>query len=804
MRARGTAALLATVWLTFAAIGRGEDWPQFRGPERHGTSSERNLLPSWAPGQPRELWRRELGPGYSAISVVGERLYTMATIGEEETVVCLDARTGETLWEAGVGASKVSELGDTGPRSTPTVDDGMVYAASSAGALVALSADDGGIVWTREHEGEPPRFGYAVSPLIDGDRLIVESGGTAQVPGVLALDKRSGELLWSALEGPAGYSSPIAVEIGGVRQYVFFRRVGNQLVSLSTEGELLWSHPTAALAVITTPIFHPPDRIFVASADDAFGGAMLRVRQTAGLFEVEEIWSERLMRNHFNSSVLVDGHLYGFDNGTFRCLDAQTGERRWAKRGFGKGSLVAAGGLLIVLSDGGTLALVEATPEAYRELGRSAAMTGRAWTAPSLADGRIYLRDFDEIVGFEASAPEVVDPAVAEVVERYLVARGGAERWREARSLELRGIYAAFSDHEPFTLVRRPDHLYRLDFTILGAPAVRARDEDGPWWRHPLLRPEPSRLEAGPYKTQVERESLFAPLLLDYADYGVGVELVGPSEVDGIPVTELRVTLADGSEERWYLDAETSLEVAVDSQVNDYTQSAVPMRQRVFFDDFREVGGLVIPFRIDYEFGHRLESMMVEQAFVDSTIDPATFRLETPAVETVEVPEEPPPSPPRAAEEAPAEPEPTPPAEPAPPRCGTLNVLDTNGDGRVSGADRYWRYLSLWKDDGDGSPEDAEVRSLYRHDVRHFSARLYSYTTAKDADRGVWVEEAIYFDLPGRKARAALAIDAGRLARGGELWLEDSTGARLDGLQVLRSGLTWVGADGERTDVLCN
>lgn len=243
--------------------------------------------------------------------------------------------------------------------------------------------------------------------MVDGGLLLIESGGAEADPGVLALDKATGELRWSALEGPAGYSSPIVVEIGGVRQYVFYRRVRNEVVSVSTTGEVLWQHPTSALAVITSPIFFPPDRIFVASADDGMGGSMLRILQGDQGFSVEELWNERLMRNHFNTSVLVDGYLYGFDNGTFRCLDAETGERRWSKRGFGKGSLLAADDLLYVLSDSGVLALVEATPEAFVELGRVTAMKGRAWSSPSLANGRLYVRDFDEIVGYDVRQPEV-------------------------------------------------------------------------------------------------------------------------------------------------------------------------------------------------------------------------------------------------------------------------------------------------------------------------------------------------------------------------------------------------------------
>jgi outer membrane protein assembly factor BamB len=379
-------------------------WNQYRGPARHGITSAEGLSASWSAQPPRELWRKPIGAGYSTVAAVGDRLYTMATVGEEEKVLCLDASTGETVWATSVGPSKASDLGDTGPRSTPTVDGDRVYTASSAGRLVALATSDGAEIWSHDFPGDPPRFGYSVSPLVDGDLVLIESGGSGEDPGILAFDKASGELRWSALEGPAGYSSPIVAEIDGVRQYIFYRRVRNEVVSLSTSGEVLWQHPTTALAVITTPVFFPPDRIFVASADDAMGGAMLRVTHDEGAFEVEELWSDRLMRNHFNTSVLVGDHLYGFDNGTFRCLDAETGERRWSKRGFGKGSLLAAGDRLYVLSDGGVLAQVQATPDGFQELGRVTAMKGRAWSSPSLADGRLYVRDFDEIVAFDVSA----------------------------------------------------------------------------------------------------------------------------------------------------------------------------------------------------------------------------------------------------------------------------------------------------------------------------------------------------------------------------------------------------------------
>jgi outer membrane protein assembly factor BamB len=395
------------------------DWPQYRGPSRQGTApAAADLLAEWPAGGPGELWRRPLGIGYSAVTAVGDRVFTMATSDGEEVVLALDAATGAEVWRTAIGPSGVSDMDDSGPRATPTVVDGRLFTASSAGLLVALAATDGALIWEQDlmEGGKPPRFGYSVSPLVDSGQVVVEGGASEEDAGVYAFDAATGALRWQALSGPAGYSSPIAIELGGELQYVFFRRAGAEVVALSPAGAVLWRHPTAALAIITTPIFLPPDRFFVASADDIFGGLMLRVVAADGAYRVEEAWVERLMRNHFNTSVVVGEQIYGFDNGTLRCLDTATGAKRWAKRGLGKGSLIAAGERLYVLGDDGTLVLAEATPEGFVERGRVQAMTGRAWTAPSYAAGRVYLRDFDEVVAFDLRAPALaaeVAPAVA-------------------------------------------------------------------------------------------------------------------------------------------------------------------------------------------------------------------------------------------------------------------------------------------------------------------------------------------------------------------------------------------------------
>lgn len=618
-----------------AAVSVGAaDWPQYRGPDRHGVSGETSLLESWADGQPKVRWRREIGDGFSAVTVVGKHLFTSALVdtdqGSREVVMALDVSSGAEVWRFLLGEPVETEFGN-GPRSTATVDGGRLYVVSSRSVLVALSTVDGSELWRQDLAGERPvpRFGYSMSPLVDGGQVIVEAGSEDPGRSVAAFDAATGEERWRALDGGAGYSSPIAVELGGVRQYVFARREGPEVVALSTSGEVLWRHQIGATAVIPMPVFLPPNLLFISSSDDDFGGLMLRAEKTADGFQTEEVWQERLMRNHFNTSVAVDGFIYGFDNATFKCLEAETGAMRWARRGFGKGSLIAAGDLLFVLGDNGTLALVRATPEGYRELGRTRAMTGKAWTAPSLAGGRIYLRDQDEIVALEVGGVSAEQELrTREILARHAAARGGAERWQAVESLRFSGTYAAFSETSPFTLERRRPHLYRLGFDLLGASAVRARDAEGPWMLHKLLSPQPAGVTDDPYKSQLERESLFPLELLD--EKNAHVVFAGEGEIAGQPTLMLRATVSEPgatwqSEETWHLDPETYLEVAVDSQVFDFTQKEEPMRQRVFTSDFREVEGLVLPFLVEWEFGARLESMTVESVAINPELGEGFF-----------------------------------------------------------------------------------------------------------------------------------------------------------------------------------
>ena len=244
-----------------------------------------------------------------------------------------------------------------------------------------------------------PMRGFCPSPMVEGDLVVLEVGA-GPGKGVLALDQATGAVRWSARDTPGGYSSPIAVTIDGVHQLVFVHTAGREIVALLPDGTVHWTHPWEPGA-IAMPVFVPPNRILVSASADV-GALMLEVgRGEDGKPRVAEVWRSRLLKNHFSSSVHVDGYIYGFDMGTLRCLDAATGESKWAHRGLGVGSLIAADGLLFVLGDRGRLVLVEATPEQYRELGSLQVFDSRTWTAPSLADGRLYLRDHEELVCVE-------------------------------------------------------------------------------------------------------------------------------------------------------------------------------------------------------------------------------------------------------------------------------------------------------------------------------------------------------------------------------------------------------------------
>jgi outer membrane protein assembly factor BamB len=383
-------------------------WPQWRGPNRDGASPETGLGWDWPAGGPPLVWEQLLGRGFSSVVVAQGRLYTMAeeTIEENppaatpprmEAVVCLDAATGRTLWRFRY-PNQFEERFGSGPRSTPAVDGDFVYTVGPTGVFHCLAAATGSLVWRHdlqeEFQGQPFQYGMAASPLVEGELVYTTPGGP-DGQAVAAFDKRSGRLVWKALDDLMGYSSPIAVTAAGVRQVLFL--TNQALVSFTPQGQLLWRYPweTPGGFNIATPLAFG-DYIFLSSGYGK-GCVLLEIAaEPDGSLRPHRVYEHNRMRNHFASSVRWGDHLYGFDQLDLVCMNIRTGELAWRQRGLRslrKGSLLIAEGHLLILGEDGTLTLAEATPAAYRELAAVRVSTNKCWTVPTVAGGRLYIRD---------------------------------------------------------------------------------------------------------------------------------------------------------------------------------------------------------------------------------------------------------------------------------------------------------------------------------------------------------------------------------------------------------------------------
>ncbi len=391
-----------SVDLTSAEPGSGStaDWPQWRGPNRDGLAPTSHIAKAWTEAGPKQVWRRPLGEGFSGISVSGSRAYTMYATQNNEYVVCLNTTDGSEVWSLRTGA-KFMEGHGNGPRCTPTIDGDRIYTMGASGELLAVEAETGQVIWKhnlrRKFKSQRPSWGFTSSPLIEGNMVLVEGGGSGE-RSLMAFDKESGDVVWTAGSDPIGYSSPIPVDVHGVRQILFF--TGSALVSVAPlNGQIYWRYewPNDHHINPASPVFIGPDRVFVSSGYDT-GGAVVEITKTEAGPGVSEVWFSKGMQNHFNSSIHHEGFLYGFDDSIFKCIAADTGEEQWKTRGYGKGSLMFADGHLIVLSDDGKLALVEANPTTHVEVARAQVLSGRCWTSPSLARGLLYLRSLEEIV----------------------------------------------------------------------------------------------------------------------------------------------------------------------------------------------------------------------------------------------------------------------------------------------------------------------------------------------------------------------------------------------------------------------
>jgi outer membrane protein assembly factor BamB len=398
--------ILSGLVLVFACAGSvmaqpGANWPQWRGPNRDGVSKETGLLKQWPEDGPPLLWKASgAGRGYSSFSIANGRLYTMGLRGDREYVIAFDVATGKEAWATAHGNAFRNDRGD-GPRGTPTVDGDRIYALGGSGDLSAIEAKTGKIVWTknvlREFGGSNIQWGISESPLVLGNKVLVNAGG--RNASIVALNKADGSVIWKSQSDEAGYSSAIPLQVNGGTQVVFF--TAQRAVGLDVnDGKLLWEYakPSNDVANVATPIARS-NRVFISS-DYGTGGGVVEIKPDN---KAQEIYFTKDMRNHHSGSILVGDYLYGFSSAVLTAMKFDTGEIAWRDRSVGKGSLVYADGYLYAFSENGVVGLVEATPEGYREKGRFRIPQDSlpTWAHPVVAGGRLYLRDQDTIYAFD-------------------------------------------------------------------------------------------------------------------------------------------------------------------------------------------------------------------------------------------------------------------------------------------------------------------------------------------------------------------------------------------------------------------
>jgi len=392
-----------------AAPGPTTGWPQFLGPDRNGISRETGLIDTWPKDGPFEMWRVAGGQGMSGLAIAGGKLFTLVQKDERQWLVCLDAHSGKSHWEKSLAPAYRNQMGD-GPRATPTVAGDTVYAFTGEGIVAALNTADGQVVWQKDlvaqFGGKPAEYGMAGSPLVVGKRVIVTVG--APQATVVALDGASGDVAWKAGQNsPAGYSSPVVLKVADRELVAVFHGTGGFGLDPETGAEL-WSYPylTDFNCNIATPL--AVDGGVFLSAGENHGSVLLALKPHGSKFDVSEVWTSQgtksVLRNEWQTSILLDGYLYGFDNvggagpiSHLTCVDARTGERQWQQARFGKGNLIAADGKLFISTIQGELVVVNANPKKYEELGRKM-VVGKTRQAPALAGGLLYLRDEREIV----------------------------------------------------------------------------------------------------------------------------------------------------------------------------------------------------------------------------------------------------------------------------------------------------------------------------------------------------------------------------------------------------------------------
>lgn len=386
---------------------RAGDWPEFRGPLRDGVVRGVRIESNWKDSPPQKIWSEDVGPGWSSMIVVDGYLVTQEQRGESEAVVCYEAKTGKEVWRHEDAARFSEGIAGPGPRATPTYHDGRIYTQGGGGLLLCLEASSGRPVWSRtllsDASGRAPQWGCSASPLIADGRVIVFVGGEG-ARGAVALDAATGAPVWSTLGGKESYSSAHLVRFRGTAQVLM--QDNKRLVGLSIrDGSVLWERPGVSESAI--PMLQPlvlGDGKFLITSGP--GIALFEVRGNEGAWTVSESWTTERFRPSFSDFVVHDGHVYGLDDGVLACVDLKTGGRIWRKGRYGSGQvlLLEDSGLLVVLSEKGELALVNARPQEPGDVFRFPAIVGKTWNHPVIVQDRLFVRNGTQMACYQLRA----------------------------------------------------------------------------------------------------------------------------------------------------------------------------------------------------------------------------------------------------------------------------------------------------------------------------------------------------------------------------------------------------------------
>ena len=391
-----TAAAPATLPKRVAA-----EWPGFRGPRRDSRVSGLTIKTDWTATPPVELWRKPVGPAWSSFAAGGGLIYTQEQRGEAEVVACYRLDTGGAVWSHRTPARFWESNAGAGPRGTPTLHEGRVYALGATGILNALDAASGSLHWTRDVASETgakvPDWGFSSSPLVIDDLVIVAASGY-----LAAYEAASGKLRWKTESVGGSYSSPHLVTVDGVEQIVMLSASGATALA-PMDGKVLWSHEWKGFGMLQ-PAVAGGDHLLIttATAGGGEGTRRIAIAREANEWTAKEVWTSNGLKPYFNDLVVHKGHAFGFDGGILSCIDLTDGKRKWKGGRYGHGQMVllADQDLLIVLSEEGQVALVSATSDEFREVAKMEALHDKTWNHPAVVRDTLLVRNGEEMVAF--------------------------------------------------------------------------------------------------------------------------------------------------------------------------------------------------------------------------------------------------------------------------------------------------------------------------------------------------------------------------------------------------------------------